>query len=142
LNLKHGLNSVYLVQCLFLLYSLFLCVAYAAEVSFDKKGLLEAVQSVYFLLIIVYFFTDYHFFIDYLLFFINYLLLFIGYRSFLIDYLLLFFNYYIFCNVLNKVTVVVPCAQSFFFSEEITPTIYADNGNLQLTTENFETLEQ
>ena len=39
-----GLHPVYLVQCLFLLYSLFLCVAYAAEVSFDKKGLLEAVQ--------------------------------------------------------------------------------------------------
>jgi hypothetical protein len=36
---------VYLVRCLFLLYSLFLCVAYAAEASFDKKGLLEAVQS-------------------------------------------------------------------------------------------------
>jgi hypothetical protein len=34
-----------LVQCLFLLYSLFLCVAYAAEVSFDKKGLLEAVYN-------------------------------------------------------------------------------------------------
>jgi hypothetical protein len=33
-----------LVQCLFLLYSLLLCVAYAAEASFDKKGLLEAVQ--------------------------------------------------------------------------------------------------
>jgi hypothetical protein len=33
-----------LVQCLFLLYSLFLCVVYAAEVSFDKKGLLEAVH--------------------------------------------------------------------------------------------------
>jgi hypothetical protein len=32
-----------LVQCLFLLYSLFLCVACAAEASFDKKGLLEAV---------------------------------------------------------------------------------------------------
>jgi hypothetical protein len=27
-----------LVQCLFLLYSLFLCVAYAVEVSFDKKA--------------------------------------------------------------------------------------------------------
>jgi hypothetical protein len=33
-----------LVRCLFLLDSLFLCVAYAAEASFDKKGLLEAVQ--------------------------------------------------------------------------------------------------
>jgi hypothetical protein len=33
-----------LVRCLFLLYSLFLCVAYAAGVSFDKKGLLEAAQ--------------------------------------------------------------------------------------------------
>jgi hypothetical protein len=33
-----------LVQCLFLLYSLFLCAAYAAEASFDKKGLLEAVH--------------------------------------------------------------------------------------------------
>jgi hypothetical protein len=33
------------VQCLFLLYSLFLCVAYAVEASFDKKGLLEAVQT-------------------------------------------------------------------------------------------------
>jgi hypothetical protein len=33
-----------LVRCLFLLHSLFLCVAYAAGVSFDKKGLLEAVQ--------------------------------------------------------------------------------------------------
>jgi hypothetical protein len=33
-----------LVRCLFLLYSFFLCVAYAAEASFDKKGLLEAVQ--------------------------------------------------------------------------------------------------
>ena len=40
-----GLHPVYLVQCLFLLYSLFLRVAYAAEVSFDKKGLLEAVHS-------------------------------------------------------------------------------------------------
>ncbi len=39
-----GLYPVYLVRCLFLLYSLFLCVAYAAEASFDKKGLLEAVQ--------------------------------------------------------------------------------------------------
>ena len=39
-----GLLPVYLVRCLFLLYSLFLCVACAAEVSFDKKGLLEAVQ--------------------------------------------------------------------------------------------------
>jgi hypothetical protein len=38
-------NPVYLVRCLFLLYSLFLCVAYAVEVSFDKKGLLEAVQG-------------------------------------------------------------------------------------------------
>ena len=37
-------NPVYLVQCLFLLHSLFLCVAHAAEASFDKKGLLEAVQ--------------------------------------------------------------------------------------------------
>jgi hypothetical protein len=35
-----------LVRCLFLLYSLFLCDAYAAEASFDKKGLLEAVQLV------------------------------------------------------------------------------------------------
>jgi hypothetical protein len=34
-----------LVRCLFLLHSLFLCVAYAAEASFDKKGLLEAVQA-------------------------------------------------------------------------------------------------
>jgi hypothetical protein len=33
-----------LVQYLFLLHSLFLCVAHAAEASFDKKGLLEAVQ--------------------------------------------------------------------------------------------------
>ncbi len=39
-----GLHPVYLVQCPFLLYSLFLYVAYAAEASFDKKGLLEAVQ--------------------------------------------------------------------------------------------------
>ena len=39
-----GLHPVYLVQCLFLLYSLFLCVVCAAEASFDKKGLLEAVQ--------------------------------------------------------------------------------------------------
>jgi hypothetical protein len=38
-------NPVYLVPCLFLLYSLLLCVAYAAEASFDKKGLLEAVQD-------------------------------------------------------------------------------------------------
>ena len=37
-------NPVYLVQCLFLLHSLFLRVAHAAEASFDKKGLLEAVQ--------------------------------------------------------------------------------------------------
>ena len=42
-----GLLPVYLVQCLFLLYSLFLCVAYAAEASFDKKGLLEAVHILY-----------------------------------------------------------------------------------------------
>jgi hypothetical protein len=42
-----GLHPVYLVQCLFLLYSLFLCVAYAAEASFDIKGLLEAVQQYY-----------------------------------------------------------------------------------------------
>jgi hypothetical protein len=34
-----GLLPVYLVQCLFLLYSLFLCVAYAVGDSFDKKGL-------------------------------------------------------------------------------------------------------
>jgi hypothetical protein len=34
-----------LVQCLFLLYSLSLCIACAVEASFDKKGLLEAVQS-------------------------------------------------------------------------------------------------
>jgi hypothetical protein len=38
-------NPVYLVRCLFLLYSLLLCVAYAAEASFDKKGLLEAVHD-------------------------------------------------------------------------------------------------
>ncbi len=44
------LHPVYLVQCLFLLYSLFLCVACAAEASFDKKGLLEAVQCLFFLL--------------------------------------------------------------------------------------------
>jgi hypothetical protein len=35
-----------LVRCLFLLYSLLLCVAYAAEASFDKKGLLEAAHKV------------------------------------------------------------------------------------------------
>jgi hypothetical protein len=34
-----------LVRCLFLLCFLFLCVAYAAEASFDKKGLLEAVHN-------------------------------------------------------------------------------------------------
>jgi len=38
-------NPVYLIRCLFLLYSLFLCVAYAVEVSFDKKGLSEAVHT-------------------------------------------------------------------------------------------------
>jgi hypothetical protein len=34
-----------LVRCLFLLYSLFLCVAYAVEDSFDKKGLQKTVQQ-------------------------------------------------------------------------------------------------
>ncbi len=34
---QHGLNPVYLVQCLFLLSSLFLCAAYSCAVVDKKK---------------------------------------------------------------------------------------------------------
>ena len=35
---QRGLNPVYLVQCLFLLYSLFLCVAYSCAVVDEKRS--------------------------------------------------------------------------------------------------------
>jgi hypothetical protein len=35
---QHGLNPVYLVQCLFLLFPLFLCVAYSCAVVDEKRS--------------------------------------------------------------------------------------------------------
>jgi hypothetical protein len=52
---QHGLNSVYLAQCLFLLYPLFLCVAYGCAVVDEKDHTLGAIQqgfSYYFFLVI------------------------------------------------------------------------------------------
>jgi hypothetical protein len=46
---KHGLNSVYLVQCLFLLYPLFLCVAYGCAVVDEKDHTVGAIHSVFLL---------------------------------------------------------------------------------------------
>jgi hypothetical protein len=42
---QHGLNSVYLVQCLFLLYPLLLCVAYNCAVVDEKDHTIGAIQS-------------------------------------------------------------------------------------------------
>ena len=42
---QHGLNPVYLVQCLFLLCHSFYVSRIAVGVSFDKKGLLEAAHQ-------------------------------------------------------------------------------------------------
>jgi hypothetical protein len=39
-----GLHPVYLVQCLFLLYSLFLCVAYSCAVVDEKDHTTGAIQ--------------------------------------------------------------------------------------------------
>ena len=43
---KHGLNSVYLIQCLFLIYSLFLCVAYGCAVVDEKDHTTGAIQEI------------------------------------------------------------------------------------------------
>jgi hypothetical protein len=45
---QHGLNSVYLVQCLFLLYPLFLYVAYGCAVVDEKDHTIGAIQWVIF----------------------------------------------------------------------------------------------
>ena len=42
---QHGLNPVYLVQCLFLLCSLFLCVAYSCAVVDEKDHTTGAIHS-------------------------------------------------------------------------------------------------
>ena len=42
---QHGLNPVYLVQCLFLLFSLFLCVAYSCAVVDEKDHTTGAIHG-------------------------------------------------------------------------------------------------
>jgi hypothetical protein len=48
---QHGLNSVYLVQCLFLLHPLFLCVAYGCAVVDEKDHTVGAIHYSFPLLI-------------------------------------------------------------------------------------------
>ena len=89
-----GLLPVYLVQCLFLLYSLFLCVAYSCAVVDEKRShhwcdtiiVYSLLISVYSLLIIFY-----------SLLIIVYSLLIIFYSLLiLVHYLLIIFLFYIF----------------------------------------------